>query len=88
MARDIAPRDVNSPVFKTLSAEVRCHVLALHAVLWDPSQFGTLLFLRVPFDFENVKVPSPDSSGSHATCPSNDRRPRQILEIATHDFNG
>jgi hypothetical protein len=88
MAQDISPRDVNSLVFKTPSAEVRCHVLALHVVLWDPSQFETSLLLRVPFDFENVEVPSLNSSGSCATCPSNDRRPRQIREIATHDFNG
>jgi hypothetical protein len=59
-ARDITPRDVNSPVFKTPSTEVRCHVLALHAVPWDLSQFGTSLFLHVPFDFENAKVPSPE----------------------------
>jgi hypothetical protein len=68
--------------------ERRCAMprVVLHAVSVGPVATRDSLFLRVPFDFENAEVPSPDSTGSRATCPSN-RRLRLNREIATRDFD-
>jgi hypothetical protein len=77
----------DSLTFQTPNADARCHVSSSAPSPWDPSQLGTSLFLRAPFDFENAEVPSPDSSGSRATCPSDDRRLRLSRGIATRDFD-
>jgi hypothetical protein len=50
----------------------RCHVLYSTQSPWDPSQLALSRFLRAPFDFANAEMPSPESWGSRATCPSND----------------
>jgi hypothetical protein len=73
--------------FKTPNADTRCHVLYPTPSPWDPSRLVTSRFLNTPVDFENAEVPSPDSSGSRATCPSNDERLRLNREIATRDFD-
>jgi hypothetical protein len=72
--------------FQTLNADARCHVLSSPLSLWDSSRLGSLLF-HGPFDFENVEVPSPDSTGSCATYPSDDRWLRVNWRITIHEFD-
>jgi hypothetical protein len=48
---------------------------------------GLRCFSVLPSTFKNTEVPSPDSLGSRATCPSDDRRLRLNRGIATRDFD-
>jgi hypothetical protein len=77
----------DSLTFQTPSANVKCHVPSSTPSSWDLSQLGASLFFRVPFDFENTEVPSPDPSGSRATYPSEDLRSRLSWGIAIRDFD-
>jgi hypothetical protein len=72
---------------KILSADARCHVLSSTLHLWDPSWLATSRFLSAPFDFGNAEMPSPESSGSRATCPSDDWWLRLNRGITTRKFD-
>jgi hypothetical protein len=72
----------NSP-----NADVRYHVSFSTRSPWDPSRLVISRFPRTPFALAISEVSSPESSGSRATCPSNDRRLRLDRGIAPHVFN-
>jgi hypothetical protein len=93
MYRGISYREIGiwEPVilstFKTPNADARCHVSSSAPSPWDPSRLAISRFLRAPLDVANAEVPSPDSTGSRATCPSTNRRLRLNRGIAIRDFN-
>jgi hypothetical protein len=72
----------NSP-----NADVRFHVSSSVQSPWDPSRLVISRFPHTPFTLAIAEVPSPESSGSRDTCPSNDKRLRLDRGITPHDFD-
>jgi hypothetical protein len=78
--------DFLNPERRSVDSPTLCRLYSTQSP-WDPSQLATSRIIRAPFNFENAKVPSPDASGSCATCSPDDRQLRLNRGIATRDFD-
>jgi hypothetical protein len=84
----ISPLTMPSPcILEPRVSRCRCHVLYSTKSLWDPSQLGTSLFLRVSSSVENTEVPNPNSARSRATCPRSNRWSRLSWGITARDLD-